>query len=88
MNDGERDRIAQQLFAVLFSLRPDDGEKGQAWILGTCSAAMARAILGCVGPKGDPSTLLQLTGVQVAQAVNQAQSGYMRAQLAKGVAGS
>jgi hypothetical protein len=58
MTNEERSEIADRMFALVFSLRPDDGEKGQAWALSAMTRAMARTILASVGPNGQAAILL------------------------------
>ncbi len=74
MTDEERTDIAEKLIAFVFSLRPDNGEPGQAWVLGVASTALARAILGSTGPHGDPDGLLELSAQQVKDIVTTAQA--------------
>jgi len=81
MTDDERTRLADSLFAIVFGLRPDNGEAGQAWALTACSTALARAILASLGPQGDPTDLLDLSGQQVRQIVTDAQAKFFRDRL-------
>lgn len=73
-----RGAIAESLMGLMFSLRPDDGEVGQAWVLELATTAMARAILGGLGPQGDPEPLLDLALNQLRVKVQAAQSATMR----------
>lgn len=81
MTEDERTRLAEQLLAVVFSLRPDDREAGQAWVLAMCSTGMARAILASLGPQGDPEELLALSNHQVRQIVTETQAKFFRDRL-------
>lgn len=81
MTDDERNGLADKLFALAFSLRPDNGDAGQAWTLTACSTALARAILASVGPGGDAEALLTLSSQQVRAMVAEAQSKFMRERL-------
>lgn len=76
MTDPERTKFAEALMAVIFSMRPDDGPAGQAWVLSIATTTMARAILGSVGPAGDLQDVLDLAQAQVEKAVNDAQLAY------------
>ena len=81
MTDAERTSVAESLLAVIFSLRPDNGEAGQAWVLTVMTAALARSILASLGPAGDPSALLSLSHEQVVKAVTETQSKFFRDRL-------
>jgi hypothetical protein len=84
MTADERTGIAEQLLAVMFSLRPDNSEAGQAWTLTVATTAVARAILGSVGPQGDPEDLLNLSAHQVREMVTSTQSEFFRKTLTHG----
>lgn len=77
MTDPERTAIAESLLAVIFSMRTDNAEAGQAWILSIAATAMTRAVLGSVGPQGDPGPLLEL----VRQQIEEAQAKFYRDRL-------
>jgi hypothetical protein len=85
MTPVERTDVAEALLAVVFSMRPDDGEIGQAWVLSIATTAMSRAILASVGPSGDATELLALSHDQVVAGVQRVQSAYLRDQLVIGV---
>lgn len=73
--------IAEALLAVIFQMRTDNGEAGQAWILSIATTAMTRAVLGSVGPAGDPAALLALAQEEVTRQVTEAQSKFFRDKL-------
>mgnify|MGYP001244674899 CR=1 FL=1 len=77
----ERDTIANALVAIVFSLRPNDGPEGQAWVLSIATTVMARAILGGIGPTGDSGPVLALARAQVEKAVLDTQSKFFRDKL-------
>lgn len=81
MTDGERTSIADSLLLVIFALREDDSEAGQAWTLSMATTAMSRAILAAIGPQGDPTVLLELARTQVEHAVYAAQTKFFRERL-------
>lgn len=81
MTDPERTAIAESLLAVIFSMRTDSAEAGQAWILGIATTALSRAILGSVGPQGDPEGLLTLTLEQTTKQIEAAQAKFFRDKL-------
>jgi hypothetical protein len=81
MTDVERTHIAEALLMVIFSLREDNTEKAQAWVLGIATTALARAILGSVGPRGDPEPLLEIANAQIRQQMETAQAKFHRDQL-------
>lgn len=81
MTDPERTAIAESLLAVIFSMRTDNAEAGQAWILGIATTALSRAILGAVGPQGDPVALLSLTIQQATKQIEEAQTKFFRDKL-------
>jgi hypothetical protein len=76
-----RTKTAERLFALVFELRQDDGPKGQSWCLNVASIALARAILGHVGPKGDAEPLLELAASEVRRIVEETQATFIRDQL-------
>lgn len=86
MTDPERTIIAESLLAVIFSMRTDNAEAGQAWILSIATTGLARAILGSVGPKGDPIPLLAFAVEQATKQIEEAQAKFFRDQLT-GVSG-
>lgn len=80
----ERTKIAEHLMALVFSLRPSNDEKGQAWVLTIGATTMARAVLASVGPHGDFEALLALSFQQVRQIIDQAQLKAAGAKLSLG----
>jgi hypothetical protein len=84
MTDGERTTLAEQLFALVFGLRPGNDQAGQAWVLMVTSTALARAILASVGPSGDPAELLEVSRQQVAKIVKETQTKFYRDRLTGG----
>lgn len=81
MTDEERTSIAEALLIVIFSLRGDNSEKSQAWVLGIATTALSRAILASVGPAGDPTPLLTIAHDQVLTLMEKAQATFYRNQL-------
>lgn len=85
MTDDERTVIAESLFAVIFSMRPTASpEAGQAWALSIATTVMSRAILGSVGPAGDPGPLLTIAHERVVAQVTEAQTKFYRDKLTVG----
>jgi len=85
MTDSEREQLANQLLAIVFSLRPPEPEKGQAWALLTMSTALARAIVASIGPTADPEPLLELAAEEVRKLVQHTQSTFIQGALKQGV---
>jgi hypothetical protein len=83
MTDAERTNIAEALLIVIFSLREDNTEKSQAWLLGIATTALARAILGSVGPAGDPAPLLAIAQKEVIKQMEAAQAKFYRDRLTR-----
>lgn len=87
MTDDERGKLADQLLALVFSLRPPEPAKGDAWALSTMSGALARAIVATVGPTADANEILDLAAQEVRRMVTETQSKFIQAQLAVGPGG-
>ena len=85
VTDVERSKVAGDLLAVIFALRPDDGPLGQAWTLTFATTAMTRAILATIGPLADPTELLETSARAVEAAVRQTQTQHIRGGLTQGV---
>ncbi len=83
MTDVERNNIAEALLALIFSLREDNGAKSQSWVLGIATTALSRAILGSIGPRGDPTALLQIAHDQVLVQMEKAQTDFFKEQLSR-----
>lgn len=78
MTDPERTQVAEALLAVIFLMRPDDGEQGQAFTLSIATTALSRAMLGAVGPNGAIDDLLTIAMAEVRSKVDQAQLAFQR----------
>ncbi len=81
MTDPERAHIAESLLALAFSLRPDDGVVGQAWVMGLATTVLARAVLSSVGPAGDPAPIVELAREQALKQITETQSQFYRDKL-------
>ena len=82
MTDDERSKLADNLFALVCSLRPTDSrEVGDAWVLHVFSTGLARAILANLGPTGDPDELLGIAAEAVRTVVKDTQSKFLRDRL-------
>lgn len=81
MTDPERTMVAEALLAVIFTLRTDNAEAGQAWVLSIATTAMSRAVLGAIGPQGDPTEMLALAFAQAGRQVADAQTSFFRERL-------
>lgn len=83
----DRTDTAEGLLALIFALRPSDDEAGQSWVLKIASTALARAILGTIGPNGDAEPLLAIALEDVRTSVVAAQSAAIRSTLTRGPRG-
>lgn len=81
MTDPERTVLAESLLAVIFSMRTDNAEAGQAWVLSIATTAIARAVLVSVGPQGDAESMLAFAVDQARSQIAAAQAKFFRDRL-------
>lgn len=79
-DDADRATVAEQLQALIYDLRPDDGPKGMAWTLSTAATFMAHVILAASGGV-DVDPVIEVAAAEIARLVRAEQSKDFRNRL-------
>jgi hypothetical protein len=79
-DDGDRQGVSEQLQALLYDLRPDDGPKGQAWVLSSAATFLAHVILAVSGGV-DVDPVIEVAQAEIARLVRAEQSKDFRNKL-------
>lgn len=79
-DDAERKLVVDSLQALMFSLRPDEGPRGQAWVLGMATEFCARAILATAGA-GEVDTVIEVAHQELRRMVYDEKAKAMRESL-------
>jgi hypothetical protein len=81
----DRNQLADRVLAMLFSLRPDDQEPGQAWCMDQACNAVARAILAASGMEKHPEELIETAIAEIRDKINHYRRAWKQQQLARHV---